>query len=266
MITKTGTASFYAGILLLSGFSHASVIFTDTFDSGTGAWYKGGSNGTLANDNGALSWDENGGDSQEVIGRTFASTTLEIGETLRLSYDFRQTDVTPSIIRVGLYNFQNAITADSWAVTIGGTVQGYYSYLRDDSNAGNGARRESISLNTTAGIGPTINTSNTIGTNTVQGDIANDGSKTYQVYFEVTRVSATETITSFRVMDGATNVVYVDGTSSVLYNTFNTVAIRSQGGTAIYDNIKLEVIPEPSAVFLSLTGLLGLTLRRTRRC
>jgi len=49
-----------------------------------------------------------------------------------------------------------------------------------------------------------------------------------------------------------------------LYNVFDTATLRISEGTALYDNIQLEVVPEPSAFLLVGSAMLALLLRRRR--
>ncbi|MCU0780958.1 MAG: hypothetical protein MUF04_07640, partial [Akkermansiaceae bacterium] len=114
---------------------HGSAVFSDTFDSGTGAWHKAynNANTTLTHDSGRLSFApgaEAGG--YEVIGRSFPTQTTGVGETVTLTFDFRQTSAT-GILRFGLYDRSaGAFGADDWANTSGGTYAGYTTFIRDN--------------------------------------------------------------------------------------------------------------------------------------
>ena len=65
-------------------------------------------------------------------------------------------------------------------------------------------------------------------------------------------------------MDGTTEVYSVAGsqTTGTTLNTFDTAVLRADSGTALYDNVELSVIPEPSAALLGGLGMLALLRRR----
>ncbi len=254
---------------LIIGTSHASVIFTDTFDSGTGNWHMAYSNddSTLANDgDGRLSWTTaSDGGGTEVIGRSFTSQTIPVGYTITLSFDYRQTSAT-GIFRLGLYNLsEGAFSADDWANTSTGTYAGYTTFIRD--NGSNVARREAASFTTSVNNGyPTLGTVG-ISNITTAGGTTNytfENNKDYQFSFSITRTSATQTDTLFTVMDGATVRYSVAGsqTSGTHLDVFDTAVLRVQSGTALFDNVQVSVIPEPSTALLGGIGLLALLRRR----
>ena len=173
----------------------SAAIFTDTFDSGTGNWYKayngtGSDATTLANDTGRLSFTAGsvpGG--FEVIGRSFTSQTIGVGETISLSFDFQQTAAT-GILRVGFYDLSIAApSADDWANSSTGTFDGYTTFIRDSGS--NVARIESDSFTATDADGyPTRGVEGgTDITSSGGGDnftFLSDGSD-YQFTFSVTR-------------------------------------------------------------------------------
>ena len=259
------TFGFWVGLSILS---QGATLFTDTFDSGTGNWYKGGSSGTLSNNAGQLSWQESGSDANEVIARQFSTSTLAVGETLRLTFNYTQTGASPVILRVGLFNLQNSITADGWntgVTNIGGSVQGYTTFVRDNSNAGNNARYETGTIDSTTTHAP-LNAGTNIGSlNTTQYDIVENGSLTYTVVFEVTLVSAGQMNTQFTMSSVNGTHFSIPATTSQIYNGFDTAALRITGGTALLDNVSVELIPEPSALLLSGFGASAFFLRRRRK-
>lgn len=267
-----------AGITLLSALgvvfsstSEGTVIFQDTFDSGTGDWYKGAeTEGTLSNNTGRLSWQENGGALTEVIARQFSTTTLVVGETLRFTFDYTQTGASPGIMRVGLFNFQNTITGNGWnaaPTNIGGSVQGYTTFVRDNSGTGNNARHETGTISAAANHAP-LNSGTDIGTlDTTQYDIVQNGTVTYTVVFEISLVAANQMNTHLTFSSSGVTHFDIPASTSTIYNGFNTVAFRVTGGTALLDNATLEVlpIPEPSSVFLSGVALTGFAFSRRGR-
>ncbi len=251
---------------------HAAVVFNDTFDSGTGNWYRYGTSGTLTNTGEQLSWTRNATGPQEAIGRSFATQTIGVGESIRLSFDFTQsagTSANTNLIRAGLYNVGSPITADNWGNNNIGAWSGYYSFIRDDSSSGNVARQHSgTTTKLTAdfgnpGSGPSEGgVAITNPSNSTQFDIVNGA--TYQGVFEVFRTSATEMTTLFTLSSGSTTHFSVQGITSAVQGDFNTVVLRTSTNTAaqLFDNIQVSVIPEPSTALLGGLGLLALLRRR----
>ena len=259
-ILPTTIASLFLGTAL----SHATTVFTDTFDSGTGDWYKASTTGVLSNSSGKLSWAENDNGVPEVIARSFTSQTLAVGETIRLTFDFSWTTTNnANILRAGLYNTTTAITADNWAGSDAiGPWEGYYSFVRDSSNSNNVARRDS-GASTSNAAGP-MNAGTEIGNVATNFNINDNGTVTYQGMFEVTRATATTTTTLFTLTEGTTERFNVTGTTTTLYNTFDAVVIKTgaDAPVALFDNVQVSVIPEPGAAALGALGLLALLRRR----
>jgi len=271
-----GAAAFSAFTLFALP-SQAAIIFSDTFsDLSNGAWYTaatGTNSGTLDAGSGALVWSETGGGIQEVFGRSIPTTTVAVGETLRLTYSY-----TPgtgnSIIRAGFYDLNGTISQNGWGfgeTALTGAFSGFTSFLRVDSNlADHAARHDSGTLNTiTTG---TANGPLQGGTSftTISGADAKytvSTSVTYTVVYEVTRTGTNSYTTSFSLSsDGTTHLNVVGSGNSSVAPTFDAVTLRQTGGSAIYDDITLEIlpIPEPSAALLSAIGFSGLLARRKR--
>lgn len=261
-------------LLASSSLSHAAgVIFNDTFDSGTGSWYRAANTGSLANVDSKLSWSEGIGNSSnmgEAIGRSFTAQTLAVGETIRLTFDFSWTAAdNTNIFRVGFFDTTNAIAADNWSGSGAiGAWKGYYTMVRDNSATGNHAR-ESTHSSASGTDGPTSSTVTnsekaiTSPLNTTSFNILNG--TTYQGMFEVTRTTASSTTTLFTLKTGATTHFSVTGIDSTTpYSTFDSVVIKTgaAGPVTLLDNVKLETIPEPSAAALGAFGLLALLRRR----
>ncbi len=243
------------GVIFLVPVMHASVIFNDTFDSDTGPWHKayvgtGGNTTTLAVDSNRLSFtagDVAGG--YEVIGRGFAPQLIDVGESVTLSFDFRQTAAT-GILRFGLYELTGvAIVADGWANTSSGTYAGYTTFIR--SNGTNIARREVANFSTDwANNFPTHGATGTVTDITTSGggtNFALHNNTDYQFAFTITRVSETQTDTLLTVMEGETVRYSVGGsqTSGTHLETFNAAVLRVDSGTALFDNIRVTVDGRP---------------------
>ena len=255
-----------ASLALLVTTSHATVILNDTFDSGTGGWFRAGTDGTLANDSGQLSWSPDNDAIREVIGKSFTTQTLAVGETISLTFDYTQTTAaTGNIFRVGFYNVATPIAADGWGTggTLVGAFSGYNGFIRDNSGSANTIRTESGTANNQVTTGPSIGGTQlaTISGNNTQFDILQDTQ--YKVLFELTRSSSTQMDAVFNLtsLDGLTTYHNITGSTSTVQDDFNTVVLRSIV-PVLYDNIEVSVIPEPSAALLGSLGLLALLRRR----
>jgi hypothetical protein len=244
----------------------AAVVFEDTFASGTGSWYRASTLDTLSNTSGELTVARNTSSptaSDGVIGRSFGSQTLEVGETIRLTLDYSQDVASNVIFRAGLYDFGTTVGADNWSNGNIGAFSGYYTFIRDASNTSNLTRYDSAASSTTAAPPTSAGASMTTSGSFKNFDINQDGTVTYQVLFEITRTSSTQIDTLFMLSSGGNDHFEITGsTTTNLFTTFDSVVLRVGGGTATYDNIKLEVIPEPSAALLGGLGLLALLRRR----
>ncbi len=257
-------AAFF-GLLLLAPVLRASVVFSDTFDSGNGAWHKayvgtGGNATTLTNDSGRLSFTVgSAAGGYEAIGRAFAAQMIGVGESIMLSFDYRQTSAT-GILRFGLYNMTGeTIGADGWANTNSGQYAGYTTFIR--SNGSNIARREVASFTTdwannfpTHGVSGTVNDITTTGGGT---NSAFQNHTDYHLTFRIDRVSETQTDTLLTVMEGGTERYSVAGsqTSGTHLEAFNTAVLRVQSGTALFDNVRVRVIraPRPAGPRITIT-------------
>ena len=247
-----------ASLALLAATSHATIIFTDTFDSGTGGWYKAGTENTLANDSGQLSWSGKTGPNdaiREVIGKSFPTQTLAVGETIRLTFDYTQNaSTTGNIFRVGFYDVATPIAADGWGTggTLVGAFSGYNGFIRDDSSNANTIRTESGTANNQVTTGPSIGGTQlaTISGHTTQFDIVQDTQ--YKVIFELTRSSSDQMDAVFKLtsFDGLTTHQNITGSTSIVQDDFNTVVLRSVV-PVLFDNIQVEVISDltPSSTF-----------------
>lgn len=267
-----------AGLALLTATSHATVIFTDDFTAaGTGNWYIGsnanqGGDSTVTNTAGQLQFTIGGAQNKdEIIGRSFTESSIAVGETIRLTYDYRQTSAT-GILRAGLVDRSAAaLTGEDWAYTTSGTgsgtYAGYSTFFRDGSASGNVARAEAASFDNgdTTGYptGSSGLTTITSPANTQNFNINDDGSITYQALFEITR-TATGVETLFSLSSGLTTHLSVAGvhTTGSPFTTFDTAVLRLDQGTGFFDNIQVEIIPEPHTALLGGLGLLALLRRR----
>lgn len=256
-------------LALLTTTSQGTVIFTDTFDSGTGSWFKAGTENTLSNSSGQLSWSSgNTGTTdaiRQVIGRNFGTQTLNVGETIRLTLDYTQDSATTgNLLRVGLYDVGTQITGDGWSTseTLIGTFAGYTGFIRDSATTST-IRTDSGTDTSATNTGPTIagtQLTTIAGTGTTFDILA---STQYKVIFELTRTSATQMDAIYRLasFDGLTTHQNITGSTTIVQGDFDTVVLRSIV-PSLFDNVQLEIIPEPSAALLGGLGLLALLRRR----
>ncbi len=235
------------GLALLVPALHASVVFNDEFDSGTGAWFTGGTLGTLDNISGQLSWTPGSATGMsQVIGRTFAMQTVGVGDSIRLTFDYTQTSASVSILRAGLHLVANPITANNWAVGNQlGSWAGYYTFVRDNSSAGNIARADSGTSTSNDG-GPTF-LGISIGSNSQQSPI--ELGVTYRGSFEVIRAALDRIETRFTLSAGSNPIFSVDGattgTVAQVQDHFNAAFLRVSGGAALFDNVQVRVTRAP---------------------
>lgn len=251
------TASSSYQLLVVS--TTAGVILTDSFDAGSGSWFKAApvTGDSLSVVGGQLEWMENGTLMQEVIGRPLPETSLAVGQSLRLSFDYRQNGAPNSshLIRAGFYNLATPIADHNWAGnnTVG-AWRGYGTFVRDDSTntATNVARTESgtTTSNTAGPNNGTPGAYTDIGTKITQFNLNDEGTTNYQFSFEVNFVSPTRMDTLLTVsstLNGIINTHFsIPGsqTSGTLQSTFNTIVLKQAGGLAMpayYDNVKVEL-------------------------
>jgi hypothetical protein len=271
--SSCGLISAMGAAMLLAAASNATAVtlFTDTFDSGTGNWYRAGSSGTVSNVSGQLSWAPTQSAAREVMGRSIPTVTLGDGDFIRLTVDYTQNGATTGvadIYRLGIYNFTTPVTAASWSQTSNiGAYTGYSGLFRDNSSTGNVLRYESATDTSDLNTGPTITTATDIGSDT---DIFNVVPGTqYKLSFELTRVSATQMDVLYQLtsMDGLTIHQSLSTSTSNVVSTFDAVVFRSLAGAgysgSLIDNVTLvSSVPEPGAALLGSLGVLALLRRR----
>jgi hypothetical protein len=259
-----------ATLMTVSLASHAATtVFTDTFDSGTGAWHKAGTLGTLTNASGQLSWTEDTATGMgQVIGRSFSTQTIDVGQSIEFTFAYTRTAGNLGVLRVGMFNLTDPITSNDWANDADNAWSGYYTFIRDNGTnlarvhnqsgmaVPGGGTGTDATLNgpTFAGAEMTVTsggaTNTTVGANTQ-----------YQGSYLVTR-TATGIETLFTLSDGVTTLYSVAANTTTTFTNFNTVAMRVSEGTVLFDNVQVTFIPEPSAALLGGLGLLALLRRR----
>jgi len=261
-----------AAVFASAQLASATVVFTDTFDSGTGAWHTGGTLGTLANDSQQLSWTPGAATGmRQVIGRSFATQTIAVGEEIEFTFDYTRTAGNLGILRVGLFNLTDPISANDWANDSDNAWNGYYTFIR--SSTSNLARVDFQDGMAVPGGGTGLNSSITNGPTFAGGDMtvtAGGGdfstvalNTQYQGRYLITRTE-TGIETLFTLSQGSTTLYSVAANTTMTFSDFNTAAIRVSEGTVLFDNMQVTFIPEPSAALLGGLGLLTLLLRRRR--
>jgi hypothetical protein len=238
--------------LLATSANAANTIFDDTFDSGTGAWYTGGSVGELTSSSQQLSWNitntttVNG--MRQVIGRSFPTQSIAVGESIEFTFDYTRTAGSLGILRAGLFNLTDPIAANDWANAATNAWSGYYTFIRSSTSnlarvhsqpgmavpgAGSGGAATPLNGPTFVGADMTVtaggSTYNTVALNTQ-----------YQGSFLVTRTE-TGIETLFKLSQGATELYSVAANTTTTFADFNTAAIRVSEGTVIFDNMKVRV-------------------------
>jgi hypothetical protein len=236
-------------LAILSTAPAQTTIFNDTFDSGTGQWYKGGTLGTLTNTSQQLSWTEDTATGMgQVIGRSFATQSLAVGESIEFTFDYTRTGGNLGILRVGLFNLTDPIAADNWANDADNAWSGYYTFIR--SSTSNNARYDFQNGMAVPGGGTGLNSATLNGPTFVGGEMTvTAGGSTFNAVALDTRhqgsflLTRTETgvETLFTLSQGETQVYSVAAHTTTLFTDFNTAAIRISEGTVLFDTMQVRV-------------------------
>jgi hypothetical protein len=184
-----------------------------------------------------------------------------IGDRLRFSFDIRTTAalVAGFQFKAGLgWDPDGTSTEDPAVNTWANNVNSYYLAF----NSGPTVAR--VSINQEAGNGTTAPLQgadvSTL-TSGIDGMVASVGGDTlaHSVALEITRGDGSVQLDAY--WDRAHMATAVD--SSDPFTLFNTFTVSyGPGGTYVFDNVKLEVVPEPGTGMLGLVGLGFLFLRR----
>jgi hypothetical protein len=242
-------------------------VFNDTFDSSKAGWVVARTNfGSATLSGGALEFKTTStGNDHRVLGKTFPAQTLaNDGDSLRLTFTLKQNG-TISLFRVGLFNlvlgptlddFNNSVANNPTASIVltnnSNVYSGYYSFLRDNVTVNEARRSESVVYNNVGSV-PTLGAFTTLtnASSPTSYDYSTDGTTTYQVRFDVTRVSTARVDTVLTLGSGATTNIAMSGTHTTTapaapYFTFNSAFFQTTSGTAnttsTLDNIKLDYI------------------------
>ena len=266
-----------------------AMIVNDTFADGdrtNGAdvldvsWFKGTTASTLAvvNDTtfGSNAMRYSGGSLAATVA-AMPSTTLAVGETIRISVTFRYENGAPTnsagAFRMGLFTNNGGETLGDTATVAadgsGHTADGYYASFPSGPAAaptttGNGYEifretedNNAILAGDRSSLGaPTVTTAGMSGTGA------------YTALFEITRGASSTTFRSYLDAGTGTPTSQVGAgtdSSGTQISTFDTIALSIGGNNTpwLIDGVTVEVIPEPSAVLLGLLG--GLSVLGVRR-
>lgn len=252
---------------------------TDGADAQDLSWFKPttGSTLTVVNDptfgSNALRLDPDTTLSSTIA--AMPTTSLQVGETLRLTVTFRfETTPTANIggaLRMGFYTNNGGETLGDTATNTadgsGHKADGYYAAFPSGPNDavlvnGNGYEifREtvddnSITTGTRSGLAtPTVTTQGITGTGI------------HTATFEITRTANSLTFLSY--FKKGDDPAFQAGTGTDVgsaLTSFDTIAIGTGGNTAtlLIDGVVVELIPEPSSALLGMLG--GLALLGVRR-
>jgi len=253
--------------LTVSSYGAIAVGIDDTFDSSEG-WF-GDPNETVS---GGVLVNALVDPTFKTMARSTNSTlSLAVGETLSLSFDInRDANITAGMMRVYLLENNTATSPHYGFYTgFGASTTSTIGYDNDSASSGG-------YLQTTYGTGDS------------SAAVAVTGSGFTTIEFTINRVDA-DTL-SFNLLQDSTSLASmtrnfdgVDQPIADLFTNFNRIYIGwtdsvpepvggwtdpanigADGVSASFylDNVKLEVIPEPSAALLGSLGLLALLRRR----
>lgn len=251
-----------------------NTILNDTFADGERltqnlptslAWYTGtAARNNLAVRNGALTLVANG--SQRDVWGYYPAVTLNVGDSLTFTIDFRWTQTPPNLstpgLRLALCNTNGQPPRRADGVIPAGGYQGYGSYTNPaDGSSGTNLRKRdgpaagsptAILLELTDGDGtdaPRIWNSLRTGLSGTQ-----QGNTPYTAVLKITR-TGTDTANISTTISGGTlspnNTLLVTDASSI-FTTFDTVAIGAANSTAYGDLLitRAEVVQEVNSARL----------------
>ncbi|TVP82546.1 MAG: hypothetical protein EA353_00290 [Puniceicoccaceae bacterium] len=252
--------------------AHSQVVFQDNFSSGTAAdagYYRFGTTGTsLATDDtaGTLNYAYSGtAANRSGVIKQFASTTIEIGETLTFAFTIDARDLRAdenNSFRWSIGNIGTSVSADlADAEPFSGGTRQNYVFAAATGVATTALNQHSAGFSSPVNGGTTTNLSGLAASNF--SDASTDA---FAIAVAFTRTASGLEISK----DFGGNI------SSATFTTtnandfiFNTLAF-SMNNAGDYDfalsDVSVSVIPEPSAWALS-SGVLALlmVLRRPRR-
>ncbi len=224
-----------------------------------------------------------------VFLRPFAATTIGVGESIQVSFDFYVPSGTAANpYRFGLYDFNQAPTdgSSSGASTAINDKKGYFAFIYSNAATNAQMRRDWVY---TANTDPTSNTGmvmtssagglppSTPGGTQLTTQLASSapigGAPTFigsanvaHVILTIENLGGGNNEITTEVYKGSTLIYSLSATESDAggYTKFDTLAFLTQG-VAVYDNVKIQVVPEPTVLAVGALGLMGMLARRRHR-
>jgi len=234
----------------------ATVLINDTFSDGSRTnqalpgsahWYAGGDSSTVNVTNQALTSNA----SNTGVMAYFAATTLSVGASLTLSFDYQFS--TPSSVEnsfmFGLYDSTGSQVAKDGVNFNAPTFRNYTGYATSgvfgvDSSGTGFDHIEERDINNKNLLAMN---SYTEGDSTVQSGAATPG-QIYEASMQISRTAA-----GIVVQSQIGNTVMIQTYTNSMFTTFDTVGIFSNGDTGSFslDNVQLDYVgaPEPSTFF-----------------
>jgi hypothetical protein len=227
----------------------------DSVDAGAGTWTVGDS-------------DLSNGNSNGYVVAYFTATTLDIGDSITLSFDFSYADAAASAgnqLRFGLFNSGGSqVSADgATSDSAFNDDAGYGSFYSLQTTEGSGG----YSIRGRTGGNDTLWSASTGGLDTLLVSDDSDISAvdtTYSASFTITSTASGE-LTISSTINGQT-IEYTDTAAST--TTFDMISIYAGGanGALTLSNMSVTLIPEPSTfALLTSLGVFGFSIVRRVR-
>ncbi len=200
---------------------------------------------------------------------TFAPQTLGIGDTIILTFNFQSLGgASATGIRFGLYNSGGTNLGND----IAGAPPATGSTFQNDLGYSVFAPHQQVS-NVTLYHRPTNSTNNTLqvaaGANTIvvgsgiQGT-ATDTATVYTASLAINRFNSTSFNLAVNYAGTSFSENYTPAALTDTYDTLSIFGITGQNQAFTIDNVRVEVIPEPSTVAMLGVGMLALIKRQRR--
>jgi len=266
------------GLLALAPVAKAQII-NDTFSTNPAnpndvGWYSSAGTVTTFNgSSGALQFTQGDTTANVSVFKQFSQTTLAVGESLRLTFDYtafasQPISVSNSHFRIGLFDTSNTFTSNQAASSWSTTNEGYTMGIGAGTT---GATSNFFYRTGNAGIVSTTSPSTALGAADTL-NVTNFALVPVNVEFTITRLSATEIQLAGKFVQNSITTTFTTKNVTATGNyvdTFDTLFIgygsSANGRGFTIDNVNLTVVPEPSSYALLLGGLGLLVLLRRRR-
>jgi hypothetical protein len=231
----------------------------ENFSGGKGSWVTRAQAGYAVFNGSTFSirgWDVNQPGAAYLA---FAPTTLQDGQTLRLSADVKVSDPTGTgySVRMGL-GYANPIMNTDVA-SVNATLSGYFLQL---PTQGDTAWNPRVWKVTDSSGGSGVNffaTGTSLGFPLSSEKVSN--SSMTPILFEITRTG--NNLSFSTTLNGNTSTTVTENNAANFqFNTMGLAYGYAGTATATYDNVKIDVVPEPATIGMLSIGALGLMLAR----